>query len=284
MVSTILNIDNLTEKQFSEISALVKRMAGINLGKSKMELVKSRLNKRLRELGMRSYKEYIEYLKTKADESEITLMLDAISTNLTSFFREEDHFDYLVKNVLKRRIASADKTGHKIRIWSAGCSSGEEPYTLSIVLNETIPNLKAWDAKILATDLSTKVLKKGKKGVYDEERIKTVPPIMRSKYFTCIKDKKPRIYQVNSNLSSLVHFARLNLMENWPMKGPFDVIFCRNVMIYFDKDTQEKLINRYYDLLGPGGTLFTGHSESLAGIKHKFKYVKATIYEKSPGS
>ncbi|MCD6216662.1 protein-glutamate O-methyltransferase [bacterium] len=280
MVSTVLHIDDLTERQFKEISLLVKSMAGINLGIGKMELVKSRLNKRLRELGMRNYKEYIEYLKTIADEDEFILMLDAISTNLTSFFREADHFEYLANNILKQKVASASQTGHKIRMWSAGCSSGEEPYTLGIVINEKIPNLKAWDVKILATDLSTKVLKKAKEGIYDEDRIKTIPAMMRSRYLTCIKKKKPRIYRVNSKLTSLVHFARLNLMEQWPMKGPFDVIFCRNVMIYFDKETQETLINRYYDLLGPGGTLFTGHSESLAGVKHQFNYIKATVYEK----
>ena len=280
MLDRILNIPDLTEKQFNEISNLVRNLAGINLHQGKQELVKARLNKRLRQLGMDNYREYIAYLKNGASDDELVQMLDAISTNLTSFFREADHFEYLADKYLADRIKNASKQGKKIRVWSAGCSTGEEAYTLAMIVISKIPNLSAWDVKILATDLSTTVLRRAKEGIYNAENVESLPGMIRSRFFNCIESSKPRSYQVTGELRDLTHFARLNLMNSWPMKGPFDVIFCRNVMIYFNKQTQEKLINRYYDLLGPDGLLFIGHSESLAGVKHLFKYEKPTIYEK----
>ena len=168
----------------------------------------------------------------------------------------------------------------KLRVWSAGCSSGEEPYSIAITLAERISNLKAWDAKILGTDLSTRVLARAKEGIYDKIRLKDVPGIFLSKYFNCIETRPERRYQVGDSLRSMVRFARLNLMNDWPMRGPFHVIFCRNVMIYFEKSTQQKLIERFWELLAPGGTLFIGHSESLTGVKHHFRYVRPTVYEK----
>ncbi len=269
----------LSEAQFQKISRLVKDRCGINLHDGKQQLVQSRLAKRLRELGLRGYREYIEYVTNDADGTELMAMLDAISTNLTSFFREKEHFDYLAHKAIPAAIARAGRSG-RLRIWSAGCSTGEEPYSIAITVCDNVPNLSSSDVKVLATDLSTKVLACAKEATYPDRRVKAVPPRQRSRYFRCIQTKPERIYRVIDPARSLVHFARLNLMQQWPMQGQFDVIFCRNVMIYFDKPTQGRLVNRFCDMLAPGGTLFIGHSESLTGIDHQMRYVQPTIYEK----
>ena len=280
-VTTLLSVE-LTDGQFNRISNLVKDLAGINLHDGKKELVKARLNKRLRTLGLKTFDQYIEYLRNDDGGSEIVLMLDAISTNLTSFFRENTHFNYLNETILPRVVANAHRTGNKrLRIWSAGCSSGEEPYTIAICLRENVPAPDSWDVRLLATDLSTRVLDRAVTGVYGEQRIKSVSRHIRAKYFSQIERQPDPLYKVNGSLRGWITFGRLNLMEPWPMRGPFDVIFCRNVMIYFDKDTQNRLVNRFWDLLGQGGTLLIGHSESLTGVKHNFRYVQPTVYEKT---
>ncbi len=283
MGSATLQSAELTEAQFGKIKTLVKSLCGISLGSGKKELVKARLNKRLRALGLADYDKYINLLRHDQTGNELTSMLDAISTNLTSFFREADHFDYLGQKVLKRMAAdtAAGKTPNRLRIWSAGCSSGEEPYSIAITVCNSIPNLKAWDAAILATDLSTRVLNRAKEGVYTAERVKTVNPQLRSRCFNCIQSRPDRLYQVNETLRSLVHFSRLNLMGDWPMRGLFDAIFCRNVMIYFDKPTQGRLVERFWEILAPSGTLFIGHSESLTSLRHHFRYIQPTVYEKA---
>lgn len=270
----------LTDAQFGKISDLVRNMCGINLHDGKKELVKARLNKRLRKLGISSFDQYLEYISRDGDNGELTAMLDALSTNLTSFFREVEHFEYFSQKALAKVKQAAGNSGGRLRIWSAGCSSGEEPYSIAISVCDAIPNLTRWDARILATDISTRVLDHARGGSYDAEKVKTVPQQARTKYFQRIGVGRGRPYRVSEQLRKLVHFSRVNLMDPWPMQGPFDVIFCRNVMIYFDKPTQGGLVNRFWDLLGPGGTLFIGHSESLTGIKHRFKYVQPTVYEK----
>ena len=204
-------------------------------------------------------------------------MLDAISTNLTSFWRESDHFDYVVEKLLPSLEASGQQ---EIRIWSAGCSSGEEPYGLAMLILGKLRNPNRVKLKILATDLSTRVLDIAKRGQYGEERVKNIPPELRNKFVTQQKSETGVIYSVTPAIRSAITFARLNLMEPWPMKGPFDMIFCRNVMIYFDKPTQATLVERFGKLLKSGGMLFVGHSESLAGVQHSFRYVRPTIYEK----
>ena len=268
------------EEQFNKISKLVKELCGINLHSGKKELVKDRLSKRLRMLGLSDFRQYTDYIRRDSTGDELTAMLDALSTNLTSFFRDPGHFEYLVKKIIPRLIANADKTGRSLRIWSAGCSSGEEPYSIAICLCEGIAELKLWDAKILATDISTCMLDRAKEGVYDAEQIKIVPFLSRSKYFQCVQSRPERLYCVNQNVRNLVHLTRLNLIDPWPMREHFDVVFCRNVMIYFDKATQQMLIDRYSDLLSSGGTLFIGHSESLSGVTHRLRYVQPTVYEK----
>jgi len=264
----------LEKAQFERISQLVHHLTGINLHPGKEGLVNARLTKRLRVLGLKSFDAYMEYLKRANPEGELVAMIEAMTTNKTSFFREPQHFDYLARQIvpgLKNR---------KIRIWSAGCSSGEEPYSIAMLLNETIQNPALWDIGILATDLSGRTLARGRKGTYDTSHLQDVPPLLISKYFTCIETKPVRSYQLVEPVRRLVHFAQLNLMEEWPMSGPFDAIFCRNVMIYFDKSTQERLVSRFWKLLKPGGHFFVGHSESLTGASHKFRYVQPAIYLK----
>ena len=280
MAATLLDSPTLTESQFNKITKLVKGKCGINLHDGKQELVKARLAKRLRKLGLSDYRQYISYIERDSSGNELLAMLDAISTNLTSFFRESDHFEYFSKKVIPRIITNAGKTGRRLRIWSAGCSSGEEPYSIAICLCEGLRELSLWDAGILGTDISIRMLDRAGEGVYNGERVKTVPGLLRSKYFQCVQSRPDRLYLINQGLRKFVHFARLNLMDPWPMRGLLDAIFCRNVMIYFDKPTQQTLINRFSDLLLPGGTLFIGHSESLADINHGLRYVQPTVYQK----
>jgi len=280
MLSNVLTPTELTDAQFERISQLVRKLCGINLHTGKRELVKARLSKRLRSLGLSSFGDYVDFVQHDRTGNELTAMLDAISTNLTSFFREPAHFEYLARSVIARAVDGAERIGRGLRLWSAGCSSGEEPYSMAITVAESIPDLSRWDAKVLATDLSTDMLTRAAEGVYPKGRLQTLPPLIRGKYFTCVDTGPDRHYRVNGPLRKLVHFARLNLMGQWPMSGPFDAIFCRNVMIYFDKPTQARLIERFWELLGPGGTLFIGHSESLAGVQHRFRYVQPTVYEK----
>jgi chemotaxis protein methyltransferase CheR len=313
----------LKKAHFDRISQLVYRLTGIHLPPDKQELVKARLTKRLRALRLKSFDAYMEYLKPDNSGGELVAMVEAMTTNKTSFFREPQHFDYLCRQIVPQL------KNRRIRVWSAGCSSGEEPYSTAILLNEAIQDLALWDIRILATDLSSRMLAHARKGIYDTNRLQDVPPLLILKYFTplessaihggddinktsrrvesttipplvgsfrhrkgrvkapsfltgftCIETNPVRHYQVIEPLRRHVHFARLNLMREWPMRGPFDVIFCRNVMIYFDKPTQEQLVNRFWNLLKPGGHLFVGHSESLAGLPHKFCYAQPAIYVK----
>jgi chemotaxis protein methyltransferase CheR len=270
----------LTDRQFRQISELVRNQCGINLHEGKRELVKARLGKRLRELGLSGYDDYVEYVRRDASGDELVAMLDSISTNLTFFFRERGHFDFLAREVLPRIVAKGSARKRRLRIWSAGCSSGEEPYSIAILLHEEIPALASWDARILATDLSTRVLSIARTGVYDGERLRDVSPAMVARYFDCVQSTPPRHYRLKEPVRRIVTFSRLNLVGTWPMRGPFDAIFCRNVMIYFEKSTQAALVDRYWQLLAPGGVLFMGHSESLAGVKHRFEYVEPTVYRK----
>jgi chemotaxis protein methyltransferase CheR len=264
----------LEKAQFETISQLLYRLTGITLHPGKQELVKARLTKRLRALGLNSFDSYMEYLKSDNPEGELVAMIEAMTTNKTSFFREPQHFDYL------RRQIVPGLRNRKIRVWSAGCSSGEEPYSTAILLNEAIHDFALRDISILATDLSSRMLAHARKGVYDTNHLRDVPPLLVSKYFTCIETSPVRRYQVIEPVRRHVHFGRLNLMGEWPMRGPFDVIFCRNVMIYFDKPAQEQLVNRFWKLLKPGGYLFVGHSEGLVGLPHEFRYVQPAIYVK----
>ena len=279
MLTATLNSCDLTERQFNTISDLVKDLCGINLHQGKKELVKARLTKRIHHLGLESFAQYIEFIGTADGGAEILAMLDALSTNLTFFFRETAHFDLLRGQVAPEMIRRHAQD-RKLRLWSAGCSSGEEPYSLAIVMNEVLKGAPTWNCQILATDLSGRMLDLARRGIYSRERFRETPAQTIARDFTLLRGQEPKQYQVNDTVRRMVTFARLNLMESWPMRGPFDVIFCRNVMIYFDKPTQNRLVNRFWEMLVPGGMLFIGHSESLSGAHHRFQYVQPTVYRK----
>jgi chemotaxis protein methyltransferase CheR len=281
MGATLVQELVLTDRDFRQIKELVYKHCGINLTDSKKQLVRSRLAKRLRVGGFKTIPEYMRHVLADKTGREFSTFIDSLSTNVTSFFREPKHFDYLCQEFLPRLFDRKRKQNKfKIRCWSAACSSGEEPYSLAITLLDETSGKGRWDIKILATDISTTILERAKKGAYSEERVKPVSTMQRNRYLTTQRIKGEKVYEVNRPLRDIVVFKYLNLMEDWPIRISLDFIFCRNVMIYFDKQTQEALINRYWDILDSGGVLFTGHSESLTGIQHKFQYIQPTIYLK----
>ncbi len=269
---SLMSVD-LSDEQFQKIARLVYRICGINLKDGKEALVRARLMKRLRALKMTRIDDYMACIEGPDGAAELGLMIDVMTTNKTNFFREPEHFYFLRDTLLK------NFKGARLRLWSAACSSGEEPYTLSIFLREHLPNVDRCDARILATDISVRMLEKASAGIYGEETLRAVPNDLRQKYFTR-SNTRPPVYQVKDNVKRLVALARLNLMDTWPMRGPFDVIFCRNVMIYFDRATQQRLINRFYDLLATGGYLMVGHSEGLSAITHRMRYIRPAVYRK----
>lgn len=275
-METQLTSLSLTEAQFDNISKQVYDLCGINLHSGKEELVRSRLFKRLRALGLVSFDSYINYVKNDASGIELSTMVDYLTTNKTSFFRESHHFEFLHRVVVPAIKSSRDG----FRIWSAGCSSGQEPYSIAMQLRDEIPEINKLDVRILATDISARMLSKVKDAVYEESVLGDVPQDYVRKYFTCIQSKPSRVYRVVDDVRSMVRPARLNLMEEWPMKGKFDIIFCRNVMIYFDKPTQTTLVHRYWQMLKPGGYLLVGHSESLTAITTELKYKEPAVYAK----
>lgn len=272
--ANLLSECELTPEQFRQIARIVHEHAGIRMREGKEGLVRSRLTKRLRALGLSDFDSYLEFMERDASGREFTEMIDVLTTNKTSFLREASHFDFLRDRVLPG-IAGP------VRIWSAGCSSGEEPYTLAMLCSEAIPDIATRDVRILATDISHRVLSHAKAGVYPANQMEDVPAAWTQKYWTRRRDEDGRaVNEAGRSLRRLVQFAKLNLMERWPMQGPFDAILCRNVMIYFDKPTQQQLVERFWALLRPGGHLFVGHSESLTGLTHRYRYVQPAVYVK----
>jgi chemotaxis protein methyltransferase CheR len=269
----------LRDTEFEKISQLVYSHCGIHLHDGKKELVKARLSKRIREGNFPSFTDYYDYVKTGEGTDEFIAMIDSLSTNLTSFFREDGHFQALSRIVPALLREEARRSGMRLRFWSAGCSTGEEPYTIAITALEAAQGLDA-ELHILATDISTRVLKKAEQGIYPADRVKAVPPDLLKKYFQIGQGNWAGHYRLKKDVRSLVRFQRFNLMDSMAAGDPLDIIFCRNVMIYFDKKTQEGLVNRFYDKLAKGGYLFIGHSESLTGLNHAFKYLEPSLYRK----
>lgn len=266
----------ISAEEFERFRTLIYDESGIALNDQKQGLVASRLSKRLRQLGLSTFSEYYEELMRDPQREEFTRMLDLISTNKTDFFREPKHFDFLREEILPKLAQEK-----QVRIWSSACSTGEEPYTIAMTVHDGVSDPSHWDCKILATDLSTRVLAKAAAGIYDEERVRDVPPDIVRRHFLCGRGKSAGQLKVKPHLVSMVRFRHLNLMdEQFPIKSPLDLIFCRNVMIYFDRPTQERLVNKFYRYLKPGGHLFIGHSESLQWVNHPFKTVAPTIYWK----
>ncbi len=266
---------DLSPSEFRRVCDLLYKVCRISLGEGKQPLVKARLWKRIRSLGMQGYAEYFAFVESREGTQELLSMVDALTTNKTSFFREAHHFDFL-----KEELPEHFQTGKRLRIWSAGCSSGQEPYTLAIVLQEALTPAQRSDTLILATDISQRILTAAREGVYDDEEVDGVSPPQLRRWFTSGRVGAKAQHRVNDELRRMIRFARLNLMEPWTMRGPFDFVFCRNVMIYFDRPTQEHLVRRFYGLLRPGGCLLVGHSESLIGRVEEFTYVRPAVYRK----
>jgi chemotaxis protein methyltransferase CheR len=268
----------LTSADFDRIRELVRQHTGIALSDAKRQLVYGRLSRRLRALKLSNFKDYIVLLE-RGEPAEIEEFTNAVTTNLTSFFREPHHFEFLARELLPTLVAR-DPGARRLRIWCCAASTGEEPYSLAMVLREAQSLLNGWDAKLLATDLDSNVLTRGMTGLYAGERFQTMTAARRARWFDEAGGDPPK-YQAHADLRSLITFKQLNLMHDWPMKGPFDAIFCRNVIIYFDKDTQRMLFERMARLQRPGDYLFLGHSESLYRVSDKYDLIGKTIYRRN---
>ncbi len=263
-----------SDENFERVVKIIYKVSGISLSERKQDMVYSRLARRLRKLGLRSFDDYLNFVKQDSEEQKA--FVNALTTNLTHFFREEHHFDYIIKSLLPEVFSSGNS---RIRIWSAGCSTGEEPYTLGMVWEKLMNKPKSVDFKILATDLDTNVLETAQQGIYSMDKLAPIA----EQYLTffdqtakCSTTQK----EISDSVKKHVHFKQLNLMQDWPMKGPFQLIMCRNVLIYFDKPTQAKLIKRFHDLLEPRGHLILGHSESLGELRDRFENIGKTIFRK----
>lgn len=268
---------NITEEEFHKLSNYIKEHYGIFLKKEKEKLLTGRLYNVLQKHGFNSFSEYYRYLISDKSGRAAAELIDHVSTGHTYFMREPGHYFFFRDHVLpylKQKVFDKD-----LRIWSAGCSTGEEPYTLAIIMDEFFGAEKiCWDTKILATDISEKALMAAKTGIYEKENVSRLPPLWVMNYFT---PRDSRHYEVNNNIKKEVIFRKFNLMERYfPFKKKFHVIFCRNVMIYFDYRTKVELLKKFYDVLDQGGYLFIGHSESLSGLNSDFKYVKPAVYRK----
>lgn len=273
----------MSSKDFSRLSEVIYRECGIKMSEGKKVMLEARLRRRLRDLCMQSFAEYCDYvLSPRGIENELFLMINEVTTNKTDFFREPRHFEYLVNTALPQvmRVDGAG-TRRSLNIWSAGCSTGEEPYTLAMVLSAFAEQYGSLKFMILATDISTKVLQKATRAIYEMKAVEPVPAAMKKKYLLRSKDRNRDLVRIAPELRALVRFRRLNFMEgDFGMREPMDIIFCRNVIIYFDRPTQERLLNRFCEHLLPGGYLFMGHSETLNGLDVPLTPVGSTVYRK----
>jgi chemotaxis protein methyltransferase CheR len=266
------------DDDFEALRQLVKQLTGINLSDQKRELVYGRLARRLRALQLESFAQYRDLL-AQDGEREIVQFCNALTTNLTSFFRESHHFDYLRDQVITPMAHSG--ATRRLRLWSAGCSTGEEPYSIAMTILEALPDIQRWDVRILATDLDSDVLERARRGIYTTERLKTVTPQRRTRFFRERRERDGVCYEVVPELKSLITFKQLNLMHTLPMRGPLAAIFCRNVVIYFDKDTQRALFSRVAQLQQAGDLLFLGHSENLFKVSEQWSLIGKTIYRRA---
>lgn len=279
-----MTFESMSDKIFIKFSSFIQNELGIKMPDAKRTMLQARLQKRLRKLGIESFKEYSEFVFSKRGmDEELHNMIDAVTTNKTDFFREPQHFDTLVKTIIPELIQSYGMgIRRKALIWSAGCSSGEEVYTLAMVLSEFKNKLPDFDFSVLGTDISTKVLKSAALGIYSHEKIEPVPLPLRRKYLLKSRDKDKNLVRIVPALRLNTFFKRLNFMDsNFGIKQPADIIFCRNVLIYFDRETQEKVLNRLCNYLVSGGYLFTGHSETLNGLNVPLVQTTSTVYKRS---
>jgi chemotaxis protein methyltransferase CheR len=271
----------LSDDQFDKLGAFINRETGIKMPPAKKVMVQARLKKRLKELGIPTFEAYLQYVFGKEGiESEVIHVFDAISTNKTDFFREPVHFSFLKEHVLPE--FKAKKTGSTLKVWSAACSSGEEPYTLAMSISEFLGDSKDFDFRIHGTDISTLILKMALNAVFTEERLRpAVPEFLVRKYFMKSSDPVKRTYRAVPELRQKLSFSRLNFMdENYPIAEKFDVVFCRNVLIYFDREVQEAVVQKICRYLKSGGYFFHGHSESLIGMNLPLKNIRPTVFQK----
>jgi chemotaxis protein methyltransferase CheR len=260
-------------KDFRKLAAFMHDRTGIVLGEHKMNMVYSRLARRLRELGISTFSDYCAYYSSDEGAHEVEYLINALTTNLTKFFREEHHFTHLRDTVIADAVARRQS---RLRIWSAGCSTGEEPYTIGMLLAENAGQLPHCDARVLATDLDSSVVARGQAGIYAAASVADIDKARLLKHF----ERNGNGWKIKPEVRSLVTFKQLNLLTGWPMKGPFDAIFCRNVMIYFDNPTKARLVARFVDLLAPGGWLYIGHSETLLDPGPGLRLKGPTTYRK----
>ncbi|MCC8931434.1 MULTISPECIES: protein-glutamate O-methyltransferase [Rhizobiaceae] len=268
----------LTRRDLGEIAAMIYSDAGIALNDSKASLVYSRLSKHIRNLGLSGFRAYCQLVSSPEGAAERREMLSHLTTNFTRFFRENHHFEHLRDEVLPGLVQRA-KSGGRVRIWSAASSDGQEPYSIALTVFQAFPNVLDYDFKILATDIDPKILAIARQGAYDEQALESVSPATRKQWFKEVEIGGRRKYQVDERLKRLITYNELNLMAQWPFKGKFDVIFCRNVVIYFDEPTQMRIWTRFADLLPVGGHLYIGHSERVSGdSKNDFDNIGITTY------
>jgi chemotaxis protein methyltransferase CheR len=268
----------LTAEDFKQIAGMLHSETGIHLTEAKVALVYSRLAKRLRALGLENFRDYCDLVTGSDGLDERQQMICALTTNVTKFFREPHHFEHLKTQVLPPLLEAAKRNG-RVRIWSAACSDGQEPYSIALTVLSVMPDAHRYDIKILATDIDTKMLAKGREGIYDANALSQVPGDLRARYF--VKTEGNRMFGACDELRALISFKELNLIGQWPLKGPFQAIFCRNVVIYFEEQTQAKIWSRFLPLLAPKGMLYIGHSERINGpATSNFGNAGITTYQK----
>lgn len=271
---------SISDQEFAQLRDLIHRRFGINLTEQKRSLLVGRLQKLMRKLGLTTFSQYYDYLSDDKTEQALGELVDLISTNHTYFNREKDHFDFFFESALPTVVEKLKRQNRKdLRIWCAGCSSGEEPYTLLMLMQEFFgSDYGAWDAGILATDISDRALSIARRGCYAADRVQQLPEPLQRKYFTAAGNGEMAVVD---KVKKEATFRRFNLMNtSFPFKKPFHMIFCRNVMIYFDQPTRDALVNRYHQHTEPGGYLFIGHSETLGRSQTLYKYLKPALYQK----
>jgi chemotaxis protein methyltransferase CheR len=268
----------LSAKEFDDLRCLVKEHTGISLSESKLELVRRRFTPRLRALGLGAFADYVRYLKAHVEE-ELADFASAITTNLTSFFREDHHFDIMAQTALPDLLARNAAT-RRLRIWCSAASTGQEPYSIAITLLKHIPDIQSWDVRVLATDLDRQCLDKARAGMYSINDLEKVPADVCNRWFLRGRGSNEKHVRVKDSVKEFIDFKPLNLIGNWPMKGPFDIIFCRNVFIYFDKPQQQKIVEKFAGLQYPGAYLFIGHSETLNAISDDYTLIGKTTYQR----
>lgn len=272
---------DLTEEDFRFLARQVYDLTGIVIHARKRDMLYSRLSRRLRTLGLGSFRDYCDYVSGPDGDGEIGAMINAVTTNLTHFFRESHHFDHLRDEALPAAAAADRRAGNRrLRIWSAGCSSGEEPYSIAMTVKSAPVDFSRWNVRVLASDLDTDMVARAAAGRYRAADASGIPDDLGAKFTDTVTTPNGSEVRMRDAVRQMIVFKQLNLMGEWPMRGPFDAIFCRNVMIYFDHPTKARLVDRFAGLLRPHGWLYIGHSESLSKVSDRFQLVGRTIYRR----